>query len=335
MFFDKTRIKLMREMILLGNDKKNAKRKNEILKKLKEFQKNDFIGIYHVMKDKIVTIRLLDPPLHEFFPSDMQIMEKYEICKDLNLTPKQLDNYILDLHETNPMLGHRGCRLGITHPEITKIQIEAIIEAAIKVSKKLKINISPEIMIPLVGHNKELLLQKKLISNIADSIISNDKLMNNKMKYKIGTMIEVPRAALTADKISPYVDFFSFGTNDLTQMTCGFSRDDAQSSFLNDYVEKYNIYKYDPFQVLDNDGVGRLIKIGINLGYQNNKNLEIGICGEHGGNPQSIDFCNKNGFKYVSCSPYRVPVAILAAAQSQIKLEEKEKEKKKEKNKLN
>jgi len=231
-------------------------------------------------------------------------------------------NKIDELHETNPMLGHRGCRLGITHPEITKMQVAAIMEAAIEVSKELNIRITPEIMVPLIGHKKELLLQKGIIQKVADEIIS-ESAMNGNMEYKIGTMIEVPRAALTADEISPHVDFFSFGTNDLTQMTCGFSRDDAQSSFLGDYVDKFGIYEYDPFQVLDDDGVGRIIKIAVDSGRNNNDDLEIGICGEHGGNPHSIQFVNNNGFNYVSCSPFRVPVAILAAAQSQIKSEQK------------
>eukprot|EP01084_Bolivina_argentea_P031229 57809_1 len=190
------------------------------------------------------------------------------------------------------------------------MQVTAIMEAVKHVNNELNINIIPEIMIPLIGHKNELLLQKKIIKNVADKY---------NIKYEIGTMIEVPRACLTADEIAPHVSFFSFGTNDLTQMTCGFSRDDAQASFLNDYVEKYGVYEYDPFQVLDDEGVGRIIKIGVNCGKMENNDLEIGICGEHGGNPHSIEFCNQNGFDYVSCSPFRVPVAILSAAQAEIK----------------
>jgi len=336
MFFSKDRIKLMREMILLEDAEEDEvenphkvfwrkrrksvfDRKREILHKLGTYQKNDFAGIFRILKDKVVTIRLLDPPLHEFLPHDMPVKEKKIICRELRMSMHELDDKIDELHETNPMLGHRGCRLGITHPEITKMQVRAIIEAAVEVSKELEIAITPEIMVPLVGHKKELLLQKQLISEVADEIIANEPTLRNVMKYKIGTMIEVPRAALTADEIAPLVDFFSFGTNDLTQMTCGFSRDDAQSAFLGEYVEKYGVYDYDPFQVLDNDGVGRIINIAVNAGKLSNPALEIGICGEHGGDPHSIEFCNGNGFNYVSCSPFRVPVAILAAAQSEIK----------------
>eukprot|EP01083_Nonionella_stella_P026897 74037_1 len=310
MFFSRDRIKYMREMILTD--------KREILDQLMQYQKEDFIGIYRAMKDKQVVIRLLDPPLHEFLPLDMARAEKQVICNELSLTMRALDDRMNELHETNPMLGHRGCRLGITHPEITEMQVTAIMEAAKHVSNELGCTIKPEIMVPLIGHKKELLLQKEIIERVADGYAP--------MEYSVGTMIEVPRAALTADEISPHVDFFSFGTNDLTQMTCGFSRDDAQSSFLGDYVDKFGIYEYDPFEVLDDDGVGRIIRMAVDAGRSNNPELEIGICGEHGGNPHSIHFVNQNGFDYVSCSPFRVPVAILSAAQAQIKMENQMKE---------
>jgi len=337
MFFSKSRIKLMREMILLEEGEHaagshNAQRIEEILDKLKSYQKADFAAIYRVMKTKDVTIRLLDPPLHEFLPHDMPLKEKRVICRELGLSMHELDAKIAELKETNPMLGHRGCRLGITHPDITRMQVGAIMEAAIEVSNELGMLITPEIMVPLVGHIRELQLQKEAICEVADEVIARSNL-RSRMRYRVGTMIEVPRAALTADEIAPHVDFFSFGTNDLTQMTCGFSRDDAQSSFLADYVDKFAIYSYDPFQVLDDDGVGRLMQIAVNAGKQSNPSLTVGICGEHGGNPHSIRFCNANSFNYVSCSPFRVPVAILAAAQARLTQEKNEKNQENEKEK--
>jgi pyruvate,orthophosphate dikinase len=266
---------------------------------------------------KPATIRLLDPPLHEFLPKEDS--EIKAVAKELGVKEDKLREKISELHEQNPMLGHRGCRLGISFPEITEMQTRAIIEAAIEVksgNKKLgkKIEVNPEIMIPLTGHWKELKHQKEVVDKTASSIIAASKV---KVSYKVGTMIEVPRGALTADELAEYAEFFSFGTNDLTQMGCGFSRDDA-GKFLKEYVQ-LGIYEKDPFQTLDQDGVGQLIKIGVEKGRKAKPGLKIGICGEHGGDPASIEFCHKVGMNYVSCSPYRVPVAKLAAAQAALK----------------
>ena len=270
-------------------------------------QKEDFIGIFTAMSGYPVTVRLLDPPLHEFIPhEDSQLRE---LSKEMNVSFDKLKAIRDSLHEFNPMLGHRGCRLGITYPEIYDMQARAIIEAAVKV-KKNGVDVHPEIMIPLVGTLKELKIIKERIIKIADEVFEKT---GEKVNYKVGTMIEVPRAALVADKIATEAEFFSFGTNDLTQMGGGFSRDDA-GKFLKDYVNK-EIYEKDPFQSLDQEGIGELLRIGVTKGRAANKKLVVGICGEHGGDPATVMFCYSIGLNYVSCSPYRVPIARLAAAQ--------------------
>jgi len=278
------------------------------LKKLLPYQRKDFVGIFTAMAGLPVTIRLLDPPLHEFLPHDNK--SQLEMARRLKVKPAVVKAKVEDLHEFNPMLGHRGCRLAITYPEIYRMQARAIIEAAIIVSKKRK-KVLPEIMIPLVGTKREISYVKKEIIDEINKVFKEKK---TKVKYMIGTMIEVPRAAVTADRIAEEAEFFSFGTNDLTQMTMGFSRDDA-GKFLGDYV-KHGLYDTDPFQSFDKVGCGRLVKMGIELGRKTRPNLKVGICGEHGGDPSSIDFCHNVGMNYVSCSPFRVPVARLAAAQA-------------------
>jgi pyruvate,orthophosphate dikinase len=258
-----------------------------------------------------VTVRLLDPPLHEFLPQDKTAQA--EMAKRLGIKPADVAKKVEQLHEFNPMLGHRGCRLAVTYPAIYKMQARAIMEAALKVKKKGK-NPMPEIMIPLIGSVEELKLVKQ---DVIDEVKETLKGSKVKIKYMIGTMIEIPRAALTADEIAEEAQFFSFGTNDLTQMAMGFSRDDA-GKFLGEYVRK-GIYASDPFQQLDQTGVGKLVEMGVKLGRSARKNLKIGICGEHGGDPASIDFCHRVGMNYVSCSPFRVPIARLAAAQSAVR----------------
>jgi len=299
MFFKGDRIIAMREMILA----RNTKEREKALQKLLPLQRGDFIEIFKVMHDLPVIIRLLDPPLHEFLPHTDKEIE--EVAEQMKISKEEIKEKVVSLHELNPMLGHRGCRLGITYPEITRMQARAIFEAAAEV-KKQGIRVIPEVMVPLIGHWKELENQRNLIEEEAKKVIKEQGI---EIDYMIGTMIEVPRAAITADKVAEHADFFSFGTNDLTQMTCGFSRDDA-GKFLPEYVDM-KIYKKDPFQSLDKEGVGEVIKI--------KSSLEVGICGEHGGDPDSIDFCHKVGMDYVSCSPYRVPVARLSAAQSSIR----------------
>jgi len=305
MFFDSERINSVREMIIAENKKSREK----ALEKLFPYQKEDFKGIFKVMKDMTVTIRLLDPPLHEFLPQEEKDIEF--LAKELSVTVKKLKSIINDLEEVNPMLGHRGCRLGITYPEIYEMQVRAIISAALEVKEKMNYDIKADIMIPLIGDKKELSLLRKRVKKLADELIRES---NVYIRYSIGTMIEIPRAALLADEIAKYADFFSFGTNDLTQMTYGFSRDDA-GKFINEYLEQ-EIFEKDPFSVLDQKGVGNLIKTAVNLGRKEKNDLKIGICGEHGGEPSSIEFCHNEGLDYVSCSPFRVSVARLAAAQS-------------------
>jgi pyruvate,orthophosphate dikinase len=280
------------------------------LKKLLPYQRGDFEGIFTAMAGLPVTIRLLDPPLHEFLPQDKA--NQAEMAKRLGVKPAQVKAKVEQLHEFNPMLGHRGCRLSITYPAIARMQARAIIEAALNVQKKGK-KVHPEIMIPLVGNVDELKLVK---DDIIDEINTIFKERKAKVKYMVGTMIEVPRAALTADEVATEAEFFSFGTNDLTQMTMGFSRDDA-GKFLGEYVNK-GIYSTDPFQQLDQTGVGKLVEMGTKLGRKTRKNLKVGICGEHGGEPSSIDFCHRVDMNYVSCSPFRVPIARLAAAQAAV-----------------
>jgi len=309
MFFEGDRIVAMREMILADDE---AGRR-EALKRLLPMQRGDFEGIFREMKERPVTIRLLDPPLHEFLPHDPEGQE--EVAEAIGIPVERIREKVEALHEFNPMLGHRGCRLGITYPEISEMQARAIIEAACNVYKE-GIKVHPEIMIPLVGNVNELRLQREIVERVASEVLSENGLDKSDIPYLIGTMIEVPRAAVTADEIAGEAEFFSFGTNDLTQMGCGFSRDDA-GRFLKEYVEK-GIYDADPFQVLDQDGIGKLVRMACELGRKARPDLHLGICGEHGGEPRSIAFCHRVGLDYVSCSPYRVPIARLAAAQAAV-----------------
>ncbi len=306
MFFGPDRIAAMREMIL-ADDPEGQKK---ALKKLLPLQRGDFIGIFKAMNGLPVTIRLLDPPLHEFLPQD--IKSQTEMANQMGVSVETIQAKVQSLHELNPMLGHRGCRLGITQPEITAMQVQAIMEAACRTAKQ-GIKVYPEIMIPLVGTKAELEHQRDLAISIAEDVTRKSGI---RVKYLIGTMIEVPRAAVVADKIAEVAEFFSFGTNDLTQMTFGYSRDDA-GKFLPDYLAK-KILPAEPFQTLDQEGVGQLIELGIRRGRATRPNLKVGICGEHGGDPDSITFCHKAGMNYVSCSPFRVPIARLAAARAAI-----------------
>lgn len=308
MFFDEARIPAVREMIVSENEEQRRK----ALAKLLPMQREDFIGIYEAMEYRPVTIRFLDPPLHEFLPTEEEDIQ--DLAKDMGISFEHLKSTIESLHEFNPMMGHRGCRLTVSYPEIAEMQTRAIIEAAIKVKRDKGYNIVPEIMIPLVGEVKELKYVKDIVVKTANQIIASEGI---DLKYLVGTMIEIPRAALTADDIAKEAEFFSFGTNDLTQMTFGFSRDDA-GKFLNSYYEK-NIYESDPFQKLDQTGVGKLVEMAVKLGKSTRENIKLGICGEHGGDPSSVEFCHNVGLDYVSCSPFRVPIARLAAAQAQIK----------------
>jgi len=310
MFFEADRIKAMRKMIVANSKEEREK----ALAKLLPIQKKDFMEIFKVMNDMPVTIRLLDPPLHEFLPHEEDDIR--EIAGELGLKFDELKATVNSLHEMNPMLGHRGCRLSITYPEILEMQVRAIFEATVELAKE-GYKVKPEVMIPLVGDVKEVKVLKDQIIKIADGIMKKENL---KFDYKVGTMIEIPRACVTADEIATEAEFFSFGTNDLTQMAYGFSRDDF-GKFLPDYIEK-GILEKDPFATLDRNGVGQLIKIGVEKGRKARENLKIGICGEHGGDPSSVEFCHMVGMDYVSCSPYRVPVARLAAAHAAIKEEE-------------
>ncbi len=335
MFFEGDRIWAVRQMILAADeyaimlnkieaaqtdkDKKDIEKEHATAKKqfegslktLLPYQRSDFEGIFTAMAGLPVTIRLLDPPLHEFLPQDAK--SQAEMAKRLKVAPSVVKEKVEQLHEFNPMLGHRGCRLSISYPAIARMQARAIIEAALNIQKKGK-KVLPEIMVPLVGTVAELKLVKDEIVAEIDQVFKEKKA---KIKYMVGTMIEVPRAALTADEVAQEAEFFSFGTNDLTQMTMGFSRDDA-GKFLGEYVNK-GIYPTDPFQQLDQTGVGKLVEMGTKLGRKTRKHLKVGICGEHGGEPSSIDFCHRVGMNYVSCSPFRVPIARLAAAQAAVK----------------
>lgn len=308
MFFDENRIPVVRRMILA----ETKERRQVELDKLLQFQKEDFKGIYRALGDRPVTVRLLDPPLHEFLPSEDEDIIK--LASQMDISVANLKETINSLHEFNPMLGHRGCRLAITYPEIAVMQTRAIIEAAIEVNKEDNVNIKPEIMIPLVGIKKEFEYLKDIVVNTVNEIFEEK---NYKLDYLVGTMIEVPRAALIADEIGEISEFFSFGTNDLTQMGFGFSRDDA-GKFIGEYLEKEILIK-DPFQSIDQEGIGKLVEMGVRLGRKANPGLKIGICGEHGGDPESIDFFHRAGLDYVSCSPYRVPIARLAAAQATLR----------------
>ena len=303
MFFEENRINFMREMII----SKNKQERIKALDKLFKFQMNDFCKMFEAVGSFPITIRLLDPPLHEFLPKSDEEISK--LSKDLSISENEIRKISSSLEEFNPMMGHRGCRLLISYPEIVEMQVRAIILSAIEVSKRHNLKITPEIMVPLVGEINEFKFLKNIIKDTSDQIIKEN---NFNLDYKIGTMIEIPRAAFISDKLAEEVDFFSFGTNDLTQMTFGFSRDDSQK-FLKTYYEN-DIYKFDPFSTVDKTGVGELIKISIKLGRSTNKNLKIGVCGEHAGDPESIKFFKSLGIDYVSCSPYRVPVARLAAS---------------------
>ncbi len=307
MFFDEDRIPAVREMIV----SKTVDQRVRALNKLLPMQKKDFKGIYEAMGELPVTIRLLDPPLHEFLPSEEDDIKK--LAKEMIIPMEELMLTISSLHEFNPMLGHRGCRLAVTYPEIAEMQARAIIEAAIEVAQEKGISIKPEIMIPLVGEIKELKYVKDVVVKTCEEVICEKGI---KIDYLVGTMIEVPRAALTADEIAEEAEFFSFGTNDLTQMTFGFSRDDA-GKFLDDYYNK-KIYESDPFAKVDQKGVGKLMKMAAELGRKVRPNIKLGICGEHGGEPSSVQFCHDIGLQYVSCSPFRVPIARLAAAHAAI-----------------
>ena len=309
MFFAADRIAAMREMILSDTEEQ----RRAALAKLLPMQKGDFKGIYKAMGVRPVTIRFLDPPLHEFLPAKNMTEEIAAIAKELNTTSEAIIAKIDSLHEFNPMMGHRGCRLAVTYPEIAEMQTRAVIEAAIEVSQEEGIEIHPEIMIPLVGEVKELAYVKKIVVETADKVMAEKGV---KVTYKVGTMIEIPRAAVTADEIAQEAEFFSFGTNDLTQMTFGFSRDDA-GKFLNAYYDK-KIFESDPFARLDQNGVGKLVKMAAELGKKTRPDIKLGICGEHGGDPSTVMFCHDIGLTYVSCSPFRVPIARLAAAHAAI-----------------
>ena len=309
MFFDPDRIAAIREMIV----SETLEQREKALAKLEPMQQGDFEAIYEAMKGRPVTIRLLDPPLHEFLPTEPDDIKA--LAKEMNITVEHLESVIASLHEFNPMMGHRGCRLDVTYPEIAKMQTTAIIKAALAVrSRRPAWKIEPEIMVPLVGEARELAYVKDVIDSVARKLINE---AGSDMHYKVGTMIEIPRAALTADDIAKEAEFFSFGTNDLTQMTFGFSRDDA-GKFLASYYDN-KIYESDPFSKLDQVGVGRLVKMAADLGRKTRPDIKLGICGEQGGDPSTVEFCHKVGLTYVSCSPYRVPIARLAAAQAAIK----------------
>ncbi|GAB4286605.1 MAG: pyruvate, phosphate dikinase [Marinilabiliales bacterium] len=307
MFFEGERIKAMREMILASDEAGRRK----ALDKLLPMQRSDFEGIFEAMHDLPVTVRLLDPPLHEFVPHEEE--NQREMAEQMGVSLQEIKEKVHSLEEVNPMLGHRGCRLGNTYPEITEMQARAIIEAALNLKKK-GIRAVPEIMIPLTGTAKEFQMQEKIVEETAEKVFTE---RGDRIEYLIGTMIEIPRAALTANEIAETAEFFSFGTNDLTQMTYGYSRDDV-GKFLPIYIKK-GLLKNDPFQVLDQEGVGQLVEMGIKKGRSTRPNLKVGICGEHGGEPSSVEFCHRVGMNYVSCSPYRVPIARLAAAQAALR----------------
>ena len=305
MFFDAERIPKIRKMIL----SETVEQREEALNELIPFQKGDFKAMFKALEGRPMTVRYLDPPLHEFVPTDPEDIKA--LADDMGMTVEEVNAKCAELHEFNPMMGHRGCRLAVTYPEIAKMQTRAVMEAAIEVKEECGYDIVPEIMIPLVGEKKELKFVKDIVVEIAE-LVNKEK--NSDIQYHIGTMIEIPRAALTADKVAEEAEFFSFGTNDLTQMTFGFSRDDA-GKFLDSYY-KAKIYESDPFARLDQEGVGQLVKMAVEKGRATRPNLKCGICGEHGGDPSSVEFCHKVGLNYVSCSPFRVPIARLAAAQA-------------------
>ncbi len=289
----------------------SVEQREKALAKILPMQREDFIELFKVMDGKPVNIRLLDPPLHEFLPHDDETIN--ELAESMGIRASDIKKKVVDLEEFNPMLGHRGCRLAITYPEICVMQAKAIIQGAIEATKA-GCKVSPEIMVPLVGEVNELKILRELIVETVEAVLKEEK---SDVKYTVGTMIEIPRACLTADEIAEVADFYSFGTNDLTQMAFGYSRDDA-GKFLGEYVDK-GILEKDPFQVLDQNGVGKLVDMGCKLGRSVKPNLKLGICGEHGGEPSSVQFCYDVGLDYVSCSPFRVPIARLASAQASIK----------------
>jgi pyruvate,orthophosphate dikinase len=313
MFFDPERIMAIREMIVADNEK--ARRK--AVMKLLPYQRKDFMALLKAMKGLPVTIRLLDPPLHEFVTLDAK--QTKDLAKQLGIAPAALKARIAQLHELNPMLGHRGCRLGIAYPEITEMQARAVFEATAKLTKQ-RIKVHPEVMIPLVSGIAEYRHQEAIVRREAAKV---EEKYNIKLDYLVGTMIELPRACLVANEIAESAEFFSFGTNDLTQTTFGFSRDDV-GGFLPYYIDE-NILDGDPFQSLDQNGVGQLVEMGVVRGRSTNPKLKIGICGEHGGEPKSIDFCHRTGLDYVSCSPFRVPIARLSAAQATLREQQRAK----------
>ena len=308
MFFEEDRIPKIRKMILAETVEAREAALNELI----PFQKGDFKAMYKELKELPMTVRYLDPPLHEFLPTEEE--DIIALAKDMGVTVEHLKNKCAELHEFNPMMGHRGCRLAVTYPEIARMQTRALMEAAIEVKEEEGYNIVPEIMIPLVGEKKELKFVKDVVIEVAEQV---KKEKGSDMQYHIGTMIEIPRAALLANEIAEEAEFFSFGTNDLTQMTFGFSRDDA-GKFLDSYY-KTKIYESDPFAKLDQKGVGQLVKMAVEKGRATRPDIKLGICGEHGGEPSSVEFCHNIGLSYVSCSPFRVPIARLAAAQAAIK----------------
>jgi pyruvate,orthophosphate dikinase len=293
--------------MILADDEKTRRK---ALKKLLPYQRRDFLGIFKALDGKPATIRLLDPPLHEFLPHDQAAQR--DLAKKLGVTLSSIKKRVEDLHEFNPMLGHRGCRLGISYPEVTEMQAQAIFEAAL-LAKKDGVDVSPELMVPLVGFPRELELQVEVIHETAKKVFAAK---GDKVKYLVGTMIEIPRAALVADEIAKTAQFFSFGTNDLTQTTMGMSRDDS-GSFLPNYAE-IDILDANPFASVDQSGVGQLMEIAVKKGKSSRRGIKLGICGEHGGDPKSVEFCHKIGLNYVSCSPFRVPTARLAAAQAAV-----------------
>ena len=305
MFFEEDRIPKIRKMILSDT----VEAREEALNELIPFQKGDFKAMYKALEGRPMTVRYLDPPLHEFLPTKEEDIEA--LAADMGITVEAIKEKCDGLHEFNPMMGHRGCRLAVTYPEIAKMQTRAVMEAAIEVKAEEGYDIIPEIMIPLVGEKKELKFVKDIVVETAEAVKAEK---GSDIQYHIGTMIEIPRAALTADAVAEEAEFFSFGTNDLTQMTFGFSRDDA-GKFLDSYY-KAKIYESDPFARLDQTGVGQLVQMAAEKGRKTRPDIKLGICGEHGGDPSSIEFCHKVGLNYVSCSPFRVPIARLAAAQA-------------------
>ena len=305
MFFSGNRIDFMRRMIL----SQRIDERREAVLNLLPFQKSDFKGIFKALAGRPATIRLLDPPLHEFLPQTKE--QQLDLSKKFNMPVEFIMRRVSELHEFNPMLGHRGCRLGIDHPEITEMQARAIIEAAIEVMEEEGFEVRPEIMVPLVAFNKELELQKAIIDRVAEEVFEEK---GRRVSYRVGTMIEIPRACVTADEIAQNAEFFSFGTNDLTQTGLGMSRDDS-GAFLGTYQD-LEIIGRNVFASIDQKGVGKLMQIGVELGRQTRPDMKIGICGEHGGDPASVKFCHRIGLSYVSCSPYRVPTARISAAQA-------------------